>query len=126
MLMLSVCILVLAIIIILALEIVKPIVHIPQSNANYFVVVYADKSLKISEEKNEGFLNKIYNPCQFGVIVPFGEEIRVIKPENWSSITKQQSVTNGVTVDFYTKKGANFSQIQIDSLSIEIFRNCGK
>ena len=104
----------------------KSIVNIPEQNEKYFVVVYGDEWLKISKSKKELFFNKVYSPCFLGVVVPFGEKIKVYKPKNWRVLSKRQNITNGLEIDFYTNGDLKYNQTEIDSLSLNVIQNCGK
>jgi hypothetical protein len=105
---------------------VKSIINISKSNPKYFLVIYGDKWLKISDSRKDIFYNKIFSSFPESVVVPVNEKVKIIKPNSWKNISKKNNITNGLSIEFYTDGINKFNQKEIDSISLSEIRSCGK
>ena len=104
----------------------KSIVDISEVSSNYFLVIYGDKWLKISDSRKDIFLNKIFSNCPESVVVPISEKVKVLKPIAWKNFNKKDNNTNGLKIEIYTDGKAKYNQMELDSLSIKAIQSCGK
>jgi hypothetical protein len=105
---------------------VKSTINISKSNPKYFLVIYGDKWLKISDSRKDIFFNKIYSSCAESVVVTTNEKIKIIKPNSWKNISKKVNITNGLNIELYTDGKNEFNQKEIDSISLIEIRSYRK